>query len=119
MGRSSGLGMRKPQAVTSLRFRRDEKGEGRYGPQQRSGDAQTADRYLAALPSRWKTAPFQQLLFPEAPLSPLSSRPKGTHVCCSPSRMQILERHGSQQEIRGSEVERSLCGCAFLGMFFA
>ena len=66
MGRSSGLGMRKPQIVTSLRFRRDE-----------------------------KRTPFQQLLFLEAPLYPLSSRPKR------------------------SEVERSLCGCAFLEMFFA
>jgi hypothetical protein len=41
-----------------------------------------------------KTVSVQQLLSLEAPPSPLSSRPKR------------------------SEVERSLCGCSFLGMFF-
>jgi len=30
----------------------------------------------------------------------------------------VDQRHRSRQEIRGSAVERSLCGCSFLGMFF-
>jgi hypothetical protein len=47
-----------------------------------------------AHPRVMHSAPVQQLLSLEAPLFPLSSRPKR------------------------SEVERSLCGCSFLGMFF-
>src|SRR5271168_3635033 len=42
------------------------------------------------------------------------------HVCGSPWREPHADHrsHGSTQEIRGSAVERSLCGCSFLEMFF-
>jgi iron complex transport system substrate-binding protein len=96
------------QLNRSLRISgRDDKGEGHYGPQQRSGDEWVAQVSLVRpgvllASGAWPEHPglksetwaTHQLLSLDAPLFPLSSRPKR------------------------SVVERSLCGCSYLEMFF-
>jgi hypothetical protein len=55
-----------------------------------------------------------------APPSPLSSRPKRTrnsYFAPAGDDQEDHQSHGSPREIRGSAVERSLCGCSFVEMF--
>jgi hypothetical protein len=114
---------------TTLRFGRDDKVEGRYGPQQRSRDGQTAGPSTALRSGRddkGERSSFQDsccrldscpaISSPVNAVLPFVSSTgaypdflfraaSNAHVCGSPQREPHADpqRHGSRQEIRGAQ----------------
>jgi hypothetical protein len=76
-------------------------------------------RLLFSSDCRWRRRPplcHLDRSVPGFPTSRCWQRPRVRFSLRKPH--DVDQRHESPQEIRGSVVERSLCGCSFLGMFF-